>query len=311
MFIYRYILILLNFSFSIFLMLTIYYITCNISLIPKSTKNIFFEKTIDETIASLNNKKDKNIIDKILDKFFDFIDKYFIDLDKYETDIYNANIKEIRNIYDVIKIGFICSITFFIALFIFREVAGYILEDIKTMGILKIVNVMVIPLGFLVPILQISSKNGERNRLIRIEIPDVLDVIRQGIATGYIFTDALKEARPKNGGVVDKLLIEVISEIETSGDYVVAINNMSNKINDHKIKEFLQQLVIAAESESERQIEICTSLAENVRELDDISKDLQIDKVKIGLVMHQYIDTAIFGAVFLVFVIYDTFLKFK
>lgn len=311
MFIYRYILTLLNFSFSTFLILTLYYAIYNISLIPKSTKNIFFGKTIDETIISLNNKRDANIIDKILDKFFNVIDKYFIDLDKYEIDINNANIKEIKNVYDIVKLGFIYSIIFFIAFFAFNEIGGYFLPEIKKLGVLKIINIIVVPLGFLIPILQIKSKNDRRNKIIRIEIPDVLDIIRQGVATGYMFTDSLREARPRDGGVVDKLLVEVISEIETSGDYIVAINNMGNKINDYKIKEFLQQLVIAADSESKRQVEICTSLAENVRELDDISKDLQIDKVEGSLELNQYVDTGFFAIVFLSFIIYDTYLKFK
>lgn len=296
-----YLSIFMALSFSASMFLAVYYNLSSISFLPRRAKKVFFQKTIEETLRASSIRK-KTLFDYLIDLLIEKVEG-FIDFSKIEKKIQRAGIKDFKSVSDVILYGGMYSVVIFIFVYIMKR----ILPDVPILGA---AYYFALPIGFYLPIQQISDAVKRKDAEIKIEAPEVMDLVRQGIGAGLIFEEALKEARPQNGGGMDYLLKDVIAEIKTSGDHIRAISKMSEKINDDKIREFLQQLVIAVDSDKERQIEICAALARNVRELDDVAKNIQIDRIKGALKMQQYTCTGVMSAVFLVFVIYDAYTKF-
>lgn len=296
----KYLPMVLAIFFSVSLVLVVHHYLSRKLFVVKN-KNVFFRKSQEETMSATNVKKKKQYIDILIDKVYERI-KNFFDVARLEKDIERANIKSIRSVEELVKLSFVYAFALGVTFFIARIL-------ILDMGIMIVLNIAAVIIGLCVPYLQVSGKIKKQEKLIKIEIPDVLDLIRQGIAAGLLFTDALKEARPKNNGPVDRLLKEVISKIQTSGDHVLAIYGMIEKINDEKIREFLQQLIIAYDADHDRQIEICADLSSNVRELEEVSKNIQIDEIDNFLQFWQYINVGTFSFVFLFIVLYDTFIK--
>jgi len=270
--------------------------------------NVFFKKTIEETQRTVSGIENRNALEKIIDKIIDAISDYF-DIKKLEKNIQRSGIKEYKSLSDMILNGILYSVILFITMFVSMIIISEVLE--QNLGILKLLSIAAIPIGFYIPFAQVDMELDKKDKEIKLEMPQVLDLIRQGVGAGLLFIDALKEARPQNGGAVDFLFKDVITEIETSGDHVKAMSKMSDKISDDKIREFLQQLVIAVDADKERQIDICSNLANNVRELEDISKNIQIDSVDNFLDTWQWSCQGTVAAVFIIFVAYDTILKFQ
>lgn len=306
--IYQIIIIGFTLLFSISISLVTYFILSKINLLPNKSMDVFFQKTIEETQRSINGAENKTIIDQTIDKIIDAISDYF-DIKKIEKNIQRSGIKEYKSLSDMILNGILYSAILFITLFISTSVLIKILG--QNIGIMKILSIVSMPLGFYIPFAQVNSELEKRDKEVKFEMPQVLDLIRQGVGAGLLFSEALKEARPQNGGAVDFLLKDVIAEIETSGDHVKAMSKMADKISDEKIREFLQQLVIAVDADKERQIDICSSLANNVRELEDISKNMQIDSVDSFLNGWQWTCQGVVAAVFIIFVAYDTLMQFQ
>ncbi|MEW9124677.1 MAG: hypothetical protein AB2421_18345 [Thermotaleaceae bacterium] len=289
--------------FSLSLFFTLYSVLAEINFVPKKSKNVFFTKSELDTINFSANARKKNLIEKGINKVIDIISGYF-DMDKINKNIERANKKGIENVANLIINSFMYAAALFATLLFVRHF-------IFDMGIIKILNILAIPIGFYIPFSEINAEIKKKDKEIKIEIPEVLDLIRQGVGAGLLFIDAIKEARPQNGGAVDRLLKDVIAEIETSGDHILAINKMGEKINDEKIREFLQQLTIAVDADRDRQIEICAALAKSVRELEIISKNLQIDSVAGFLKTWQYTAVVVAGGVFITFALYDTYIRFQ
>lgn len=294
--------------FSISIIISTYFIVSTISLVPKKSMQVFFQKTIEETQRSINGTENKSIVEKTIDKMIDSIGDYF-DIKKIEKNIQRSGIKEYKSLSDMIVNGILFSAILFVTLFISTSILTRVVE--QNIGIMKMLSIAAIPLGFYIPFAQVNTELEKRDKEVKLEMPQVLDLIRQGVGAGLLFNEALKEARPQNGGAVDFLLKDVIAEIETSGDHVKAMSKMADKISDEKIREFLQQLVIAVDADKERQIDICSNLANNVRELEDITKNMQIDSVDSFLNGWQWTCQGTAAAIFIIFVAYDTFVKFN
>ena len=265
---------------------------------------MFFEKSENEKLSSYELKKKyttpfAKLIYKITDNYGSVLN-----INKLEKDMQRANVKGLTNIVEFISMSLVSSFALGITIFVTRLL-------IADMGIMVILNIVAVIGGLIFPYITIQDKVKKQEKTILIEIPEVLDLLRQGIAAGLLFMDALNEARPKNNGNLDTLIKETISKIQTSGDHVKAIYEMADKINNAKIKEFLQQLIIAYDADRDRQIEICGNLANNVRELEDVSKNLQIDSVERFLQALQATTIGTFTVVFLAIVLYDTFMKVK
>lgn len=278
-------------------------------LIGKS-KSVFFEKSENEklSIFELNKKytsRFSRLIYKITDRYGNLLN-----ISKLEKDIQRANVKGINSVTDLVKRSILYAFILGFTVFASRLIFEYMNVDMD-MGILVMANIVAAIVGLYLPYYDIQNKVKRQERNIVMEIPDVGDYLLQGIATGLLFIDALKESRPKNGGSLDLLMMEAIAKIQTSGNHVEAIYDMADKINNVKIKEFLQQLVIAYDADRDRQIEICANLAQNVRELEEISKDMQEAEVDSFLNFMQISAVATFGAVFLALVLYDTYQTFK
>lgn len=278
-------------------------------LIGKS-KSVFFEKSENEklSIFELNKKytsRFSRLIYKITDRYGNLLN-----ISKLEKDIQRANVKGINSVTDLVKRSILYAFILGFTVFASRLIFEYMNVDMD-MGILVMANIVAAIVGLYLPYYDIQNKVKRQERNIVMEIPDVGDYLLQGIATGLLFIDALKESRPKNGGSLDLLMMEAIAKIQTSGNHVEAIYDMADKINNVKIKEFLQQLVIAYDADRDRQLEICANLAQNVRELEEISKDLQEEDVDSFLNFMQISALVTFGAVFLALVLYDTYQTFK
>lgn len=290
--------------FAFVLAYSIYYILSRSVLTIGRTRKVFFEKSENEKLSSYELKKKyttpfAKLIYKITDNYGSVLN-----INKLEKDMQRANVKGLTNIVEFISMSLVSSFALGITIFVTRLL-------IADMGIMVILNIVAVIGGLIFPYITIQDKVKKQEKTILIEIPEVLDLLRQGIAAGLLFMDALNEARPKNNGNLDTLIKETISKIQTSGDHVKAIYEMADKINNAKIKEFLQQLIIAYDADRDRQIEICGNLANNVRELEDVSKNLQIDSVERFLQALQATTIGTFTVVFLAIVLYDTFMKVK
>lgn len=288
--------------FSLSIAYCIYYFLSKSILTIGRTKKVFFEKAENEKLTSYElQKKYTSPFAKLIYKA---IDSYgnVLNVDKIEKDIQRANIKGLNSVVDLLSMSLVSSFALGFTIFIARVL-------ILDMGIMAILNIIAIIGGLSFPYVSVQDKIKKQEKIILIEIPEVLDLLRQGIAAGLLFVDALNEARPKNNGNLDVLIKETISKIQTSGDHVKAIYEMADKIDNSKIKEFLQQLIIAYDADKDRQIEICGNLARNVRDLEEVSKNLQIDSVDRFLQALQATTIGTFTIVFLAIILYDTFVK--
>lgn len=289
--------------FAVTAFFSIYYVLSQAMFVPRRTKKIFFQKSIEETYRA-HGIKNKHTIDVLIDKLILKISS-FMDLSKIEKKIEHAGLRQYPSLKKVITSGLLFSIGSICA-----SLAFQIIMPINN-PFFSVLPYFMAPMGFILPFQQIESAIAKKDKEIKLEAPEVLDLIRQGVGAGLIFVEALKESRPQNNGGMDILLKDVIAEIEISGDNVKAISKMNQKINDEKIREFLQQLSVAADSDKDRQIEICGELAKNVRELDYEAKSIQIEKIKSFLQLLQYSCTIVISAVFLAFVLYDAFMAFS
>lgn len=283
---------------------SLYHFLSKSMLMIGKSKSVFFEKSENEKLSAYElKKKYTSPLAKLIYKILDSHGNLF-NIAKLEKDMQRANIKGLTSVTDLVSMSLVAAFALGLTVFITRKL-------IFDMGFMIILNIVAVIAGLFLPYYTIQDKVKKQEKNIRIEIPEVLDLLRQGIAAGLLFIDALNEARPKNGGSLDILIKETISKIQTSGDHVKAIYEMADKINDTKIKEFLQQLVIAYDADRDRQIEICGNLAKNVRELEDVSKNLQIDGVERFLSGIQATAIGAFTVVFLAIILYDTFMKIK
>lgn len=306
----KYVAYLLGGLLSVSIVYVLYYFLSKSMLLIGKSKSIFFEKSENEKLSAfeLKNKytsRLSRLIYKITDRYGNLLN-----ISKLEKDIHRANVKGINTITDLVKRSILYAFILGFTLYATRLLL-YSMNVNLEMGILVILNIVAVLGGLYLPYLDIQQKVKKQEKNIRMEIPVVGDLLRQGIAAGLLFIDALKEARPKNGGSLDILMMEAIAKIQTSGNHIEAIYDMADKINDIKIKEFLQQLVIAYDADRDRQLEICANLAQNVRELEEISKDLQEEDVDSFLNFMQISALVTFGAVFLALVLYDTYQTFK
>jgi len=286
-----------------------YFLSGSMMMIGRS-KSIFFEKSENEKLTAFELKRKytsplSRLIYKITDRYGSIFN-----ISKLEKDIQRANVKGINSVADLVKRSLLYSLILVLTVYVARVYLKY-MEINAQMGIFAMANIAAGLAGLYLPYYDIQNKVKKQERNIVIEIPDVGDYLLQGIATGLLFIDALKEARPKNGGSLDILMMEAIAKIQTSGNHVEAIYDMADKINNVKIKEFLQQLVIAYDADKDRQIEICANLAKNVRDLEEISKDMQEEEYNGFLNFMQISALVTFGAVFLALVLYDTYQTFK
>lgn len=280
---------------------TYYFLSRSMLLVGKS-RSIFFERSENEKLTAKELKeKYTTPFSKLIYKIIE-ANENLLNTAKLEKDMQRANIKGLASISELVSMSIVSSLALGVTIYITRIL-------IFDMGIMVILNIIAVIGGLTFPYITIQDKIKKQEKSIRIEIPEVLDLLRQGVAAGLLFINALNEARPKNGGSLDTLIKETISKIQTSGNYIKAMHEMAEKINDIKIKEFLQQLVIAYDADRERQIEICGNLAKNVRELEEISKNLQIDGVEKFLNGIQATAIATFTVVFIAIILYDTFLK--
>jgi tight adherence protein C len=128
---------------------------------------------------------------------------------------------------------------------LFGALFGFLISANSSSGILKIVGVFVVLLGYFIPDLLLYSKGQERQKAIQLELANTMDQMLISVEAGLGFEGAMARAGENGRGPLAEELVRTLQDMQVGRSRRESYLALAERTNVPELRSFVQAVIQA------------------------------------------------------------------
>lgn len=128
---------------------------------------------------------------------------------------------------------------------LFGALFGFLISANSSSGILKIVGIFVVLLGYFIPDLLLYSRGKERQKVIQLELANTMDQMLISVEAGLGFEGAMARAGENGRGPLAEELVRTLQDMQVGRSRRESYLSLAERTNVPELRSFVQAVIQA------------------------------------------------------------------